>query len=286
MSAHTFQPRARQQWPLKKWLLWICLALVAVLQIYPLIWLVFFSLKTNIDIYSGNIMWLPSKFIWENYAVAFQDSNVGVYLLNSVIVTAATLFFTLTLASMASYAIARMHWKLKQTVFNIFLLGMMIPLHAALLPVFLVLKNIHLLNTYWALIIPYVGFAIPLAVLLLTNYFKTIPNEMEESAVIDGASVWRMFVSIIFPLAKPAISTIMIFTYLSSWNELMFAVTFINKQKLKTLTVGLMAMVGQHSTEWGPIGAGLVVATIPTMLIYVLLSKQVQNGMIAGAVKG
>ena len=212
-------------------------------------------------------MWLPSKFIWENYAVAFQDSDVGVYLLNSVIVTAATLFFTLTLASMASYAIARLPWKLKQTVFNIFLLGMLIPLHAALLPVFLVLKNIHLLNTYWALIIPYVGFAIPLAVLLLTNYFKTIPNEMEESAVIDGASVWRMFVSIIFPLAKPAISTIMIFTYLSSWNELMFAVTFINKQKLKTLTVGLMAMVGQHSTEWGPIGAGLVVATIPTMLI-------------------
>lgn len=264
----------------------VCLILIAAIQLYPLVWLVFFSFKDNIEIYSGNIMGWPTIWRVDNYSKAFVDADVGVYLFNSVLVTAVTIVVALLLSAMAAYAIARMRWKLSGATFNLFLTGMMIPLHAALLPVFLVLKSMRLLNTQLALIIPYVGFAIPLAILIFSNYMRTLPLEMEESAFIDGAGVLRTFVSIIVPLAKPVLATVAIFTYLNTWNELMFAVTFVNKQKLKTLTVGLMSMVGAHSTEWGPIGAGLVIATLPTIIIYIFLSGQVQKSMIAGALKG
>lgn len=267
-------------------ILQLCLLLVAGMQLYPLIWLVFFSFKDNIEIYSGNIMGMPQTWRFENYSKAFVDADIGVYLFNSVFVTAVTIAVSMLLAAMAAYAIARMRWKLSNVVFNLFLTGMMIPLHAALLPVFLVLKNMKLLNTHLALILPYIGFSLPLAILVFSNYMRTIPLEMEESAFIDGAGVFRTFFSIIIPLIKPVLATVAIFTYLNTWNELMFAVTLVNKQSLKTLTVGLMAMVGAHSTEWGPIGAGLVIATLPTILIYIFLSRQVQKSMIAGALKG
>ncbi len=267
-------------------ILQICLLLIAAVQLYPLVWLVFFSFKDNVEIYSGNIMGMPQIWRFENYSKAFVDADIGVYLFNSVLVTAVTIAVSMLLAAMAAYAIARMRWKLSGAVFNLFLMGMMIPLHAALLPVFLVLKNMKLLNTHLALILPYIGFAMPLAILVFSNYMRTIPLEMEESAFIDGASVLRTFFAIIVPLIKPVLATVAIFTYLNTWNELMFAVTLVNKQSLKTLTVGLMAMVGAHSTEWGPIGAGLVIATLPTILIYILLSGQVQKSMIAGALKG
>ena len=269
-----------------KYVLGIFLGIIAVIQLYPLVWLVFFSLKSNFDIYAGNIMGLPAKFIWSNYSKALIDSRVGIYYLNSCFVTLATIVISGLLAAMAAYAVERMHWKFNRLVMGIFLLGLMIPIHAALLPVFLILKQIKLLNSYLALILPYIGFALPMAILIIANFLNGIPREMEESAFIDGCTVWKSFVFIIFPLIVPAIATVSIFTYLSTWNELMFAITFVNKATYQTLTVGIMSMVGQHSTEWGPIGAGLVIATIPTLVIYVFLSNQVQRSLVVGAVKG
>ena len=167
-----------------------------------------------------------------------------------------------------------------------FLMGLMVPIHAALLPDFIFLRQTRLINTYWALILPYVAFAIPTSIIILSSFMQSIPRDIEEAACIDGCNIYRIFISIISPLMKPAIATISIFTFLSAWNELMFAIIFINKQQLKTITVGIMSMAGQYTTDWGPIGAGLVVATIPTLLIYVMLSAQVQNSLITGAVKG
>lgn len=267
-------------------LLGALLGVLAVIQLYPLVWLVFFSLKNNIDIYTGNIMGLPTKFLWSNYSKALIDSQVGLYFFNSCFVTLMTIIVSGAISAMAAYAIERMHWKLSRLAMNVFLLGLMIPIHATLLPVFLILKQLNLLNSYLAMILPYVGFALPMAVLIITNFLNGIPKEMEESAFLDGCSVWKAFLSIIFPLVVPAVATVSIFTYLSTWNELMFAITFVNKQLFRTLTVGIMSMVGQHSTEWGPIGAGLVIATAPTLIIYILLSNQVQKSLVVGAVKG
>nr|WP_255807254.1 carbohydrate ABC transporter permease [Cohnella mopanensis] len=262
------------------------MVLVAITQIYPLVWLAFFSLKDNGEIFSGDVLSFPKKFLWSNYAKALSDGNILSYFFNSVLVTALSIILVLILASMTGYAITRMNWKLSNLTMTLILLGMMVPIHAALLPLFMVLKNLHLLNTYWSLIIPYVAFGIPMAVFILGSFFKGIPRELEESAVIDGCGIYRTFFSIILPLVSPAVATVAIFTFLSCWNELMFAVTFINNTAYQTLTVGMMSMVGTYITQWGIIGAGLMISTIPTIIIYLLLNKQVQKSMIAGAVKG
>jgi raffinose/stachyose/melibiose transport system permease protein len=267
-------------------LLQVFLIAWAVIQLYPLLWLALFSLKDNSDIFGGNIAGLPKPFHWENYPDALNQGGVLSYFFNSVFVTALTILLTLLLSSMAAYAITRMTWRLSKPVMMFLLLGMMVPVHAALLPLFTVMSRTHLLNSFWALIVPYTAFGIPLAVFILSGFLAGIPKEMEESAAIDGASVYRLFFTIILPLVKPAIATVAIFTYLASWNELMFAVTFISKKEFKTLTVGIMSMVGSYVTRWGPIGAGLMIATIPTIIIYIALSNQVQKSMIAGAVKG
>ncbi|MDR1470357.1 MAG: carbohydrate ABC transporter permease [Spirochaetaceae bacterium] len=258
----------------------------AVIQIYPLIWLALFSLKDNAEIFGGNIAGFPKTPKWENYPDALKQGGVLIYFFNSLLVTGVTIVMTVLLSSTTAYAISRMKWKLSGKVMTFLLLGMMIPVHAALLPLFIVLSRLKLLNTYLALVLPYVAFALPLGVFILSGFLTGIPREMEESAAIDGAHIYRTFFSIIAPLIRPAIATVAIFTYLASWNELMFAVTFISRKEFSTLTVGIMSMVGSYVTRWGPIGAGLMIATIPTIIIYILLSKQVQKSMIAGAVKG
>jgi raffinose/stachyose/melibiose transport system permease protein len=166
--------------PIGKIVLQIFLVIVAVVQIYPLVWLAFFSLKDNSEIFSGNVAGLPAHWLWSNYNVALTNGNVITYFLNSVFVTAATIVLVLILASMSAYAISRMNWKLSKATMNLILLGMMVPIHAALLPLFVVLRNLKMLNSYWALIIPYVAFGIPLAVLIFTSFFNGIPKELEE----------------------------------------------------------------------------------------------------------
>mgnify|MGYP002511174568 FL=1 len=264
----------------------VCLLAIAVIQIFPLFWLFGFSLKDNNEIFGGNIAGLPQNWRFSNYESAFNQANVLKYLLNSILVTAATILITVVLAATAAYAIQRMIWKGRNFAMKGILVGMMVPIHAVLLPLFIVLSKIKLLNTYWALIIPYVAFGLPLAVYLFSSFMVSIPKEMEEAAAIDGCNIYKLFFRVMLPLIRPAIATVSIFTFISSWNELMFAVTFINKQEYKTLTVGIMSMVGAYTTKWGEIGAGLMIATVPTVLIYLLLSDQVQNSLVAGAVKG
>ncbi|AFK86471.1 MULTISPECIES: carbohydrate ABC transporter permease [Thermoanaerobacterium] len=268
------------------YLLEAMLVIWAIIQLYPLFWLFLFSVKNNTEIFGGNILGFPRIWQWSNYSEALSSGNVGRYFINSSIVTILTIVISSILVSTSAYAIVRMKWKYSKLVLTIFLMGMMVPIHATLLPLFIILKDLNLLNTYASLVIPYVAFAIPMGIFILTGFLYTIPKELEESAFLDGCSIYKSFYYIILPLIRPALATIAIFTYLSTWNELMFANTFINSDAIKTLTVGIMSLSGQYQTEWGPIGAGLVIATIPTILIYVLLSEQVQKSLVVGAVKG
>lgn len=268
------------------YLLEAMLVIWAIIQLYPLFWLFLFSVKNNTEIFGGNILGFPRIWQWSNYSEALSSGNVGRYFINSSIVTILTIVISSILVSTSAYAIVRMKWKYSKLVLTIFLTGMMVPIHATLLPLFIILKNLNLLNTYASLVIPYVAFAIPMGIFILTGFLYTIPRELEESAFLDGCSIYKSFYYIILPLIRPALATIAIFTYLSTWNELMFANTFINSDAIRTLTVGIMSLSGQYQTEWGPIGAGLVIATIPTILIYVLLSEQVQKSLVVGAVKG
>ncbi len=262
----------------------ILLIAVTIIQLFPLYWMFTFSLKSNKEIFGGNIVGFPENWEWDNYARVFEKAHLGRYLFNSMVVTGATILFTLVLSAMATYAIVRLIWKLSKVVYFIFLTGMMLSIHAVLLPLFVNMKP--LLDTYWALIIPYVAFAMPTAILLMVGTLEALPKELEEAAFIDGANIYRVFWQIIMPLMKPILSTVAILTFLSSWNEMMLAIAFVSGEKYKTITVGVNDMVGKYSTKWGLIGAGLTIATIPTLVLYVFLSKNIQKSLAMGAVKG
>ena len=257
---------------------------ITVVQLCPLYWMFTFSLKSNREIFGGNIVGLPENWEWANYAKVFEKAHLGRYLFNSTVVTGLTIAFTLILSAMATYAIVRLKWKLSKFVYFIFLTGMMLSIHAVLLPLFVNMKPV--LDTYWALIIPYVAFAMPTAILLMVGTLEALPKELEEAAFIDGANIYRVFWQIIMPLLKPILSTVAILTFLSAWNEMMLAIAFVSGEKYKTITVGVNDMVGKYSTKWGLIGAGLTIATIPTLFLYVFLSKNIQKSLAMGAVKG
>ena len=262
----------------------VILLVVAFIQLFPLYWMFTFSLKSNAEIFGGNIVGLPQNWEWENYVEIFSRANMGRYMLNSVIVTALTIFFTALLSTMATYAIVRLKWKLSRVVYLVFLVGMMLSIHAVLLPLFVNLKPV--LDTYAALVLPYVAFNMPTAILLMVGSLEGLPKEMEEAAIIDGASIYRIFFQIIMPMMMPILSTVAILTFLSAWNELMLAIAFVSGEDAKTMTVGVNDMVGKYSTKWGLIGAGLTVATIPTLVMFAFFSNNVQKSLTMGAIKG
>ncbi|WZL81050.1 carbohydrate ABC transporter permease [Vallitaleaceae bacterium 9-2] len=271
---------------LKKELQFLLLIIIALTQIFPLYWLITFSLKTNNEIFGDNVLGLPETWRWVNYTTALNDGGILRYFMNSVIYSGLTVVFVGILSAMAAYAIARMHWKHKTLVFSIFTLGIMIPIQATLLPLFQMMDWMGLKGGYLGLLIPYIAFGIPMSIMILTGFYKAIPREMEEAAYIDGCGIFRSFITIILPIMRPAIATASIFTFLGTWNELIFANTLIDSSTYRTLPVGIMSFAGQYTTDWGLIGAGMVIATLPTILIYFLLSNQVQQSLMAGAVKG
>lgn len=262
----------------------IFLIVFAAIQLFPLYWMITFSLKGNMEIFGGNVLGLPETWRFDNYTKVVEETKLVRYFINSIVVTGLTIFFTLLFSAMITYGIVRLKWKLSKAVYTLFLIGMMIPIHAVLLPLFLNLDPV--LNSYVSLILPYTAFAMPLGILIMVGVLEGLPKELEEAAFIDGASIYKIFFHIILPLLTPALSTVAILTFLSSWNELMLAVTFISDSRFKTITTGVMELIGKYSTQWGPVGAGLVIATIPTLILYIALSENVQKSLAAGAVKG
>ena len=262
------------------------LLLIAIAQIFPLYWLITFSLKSNTEIFGENVIGLPKIWRWDNYVTALSSSNLIRYFLNSVLYTVVTVVVAGVIAAMAAYAVSRMIWKMRNIVYGLFMIGIMIPAQAALLPLFQILDKLGLKGGYLGLMIPYIAGALPMSIMILVGFYRGIPREMEEAAYIDGCGIFKCFVQIILPMVKPAIATASIFTFLGTWNELMLANTFVDSDMYRTLPVGIMSLAGQYSTEWGLIGAGMVIATLPTIIIYFFLSKQVQESLVVGAVKG
>ena len=267
-------------------LIQLFLVIWTVACLFPLYWLFTFSLKDNNEIFGGNVVGLPHNWIWSNYANAWGAGKISLYLRNSVITTAVTLLLTLLLSFMSSYGLLRMRWKGQKATLTYLLLGLMIPMHAALLPLLGVLLKLNVLSTHWGLIIPYTAFNIPMAILIISGFIGAIPYDMEEAAFIDGSGIYRTAFTIILPMMLPAMVTAAIFVFLQVWNELLMASVFVSSDNVRTLTVGIQQMFGQYQTDWGPIGAALVIGTLPTLILYLCMSSQVQRSLIVGAVKG
>ena len=255
-------------------------------SLFPLYYMLMFSLKDNSEIFGSNVIGLPKHWLWSNYKKALIAGNMGLYFFNSCVVTGLTILFTILFSLMAAYALERMIWKGRKQINALFMLGLTVPIHAAILPIFIILRKFHMLNSYQSLIVPYVAFALAMAIIICSSFMISIPVELEESACIDGAGIYKIFWVIICPLMKPAFASVAIFTFLQAWNELMFAIIYISDSKYRTLSVGIQSLSGAYTTDWGPIGAGLVIATFPTLIIYLFMSKKIQSSLMAGAIKG
>lgn len=265
----------------------IPLWLYFVISIYPLIWMISYSLKNNDEIFVTNPFGFPTKFRIENYVTAWSQFNIPQYFVNSVVVSTIATALILILALMFSFAVSRLVWKFSGYVRIYMLIGMFIPLQVIMVPLAILVRDFHLANTYGALILPYVAMGLPFSTMVFYGYLKGIPREVEEAACIDGASVYRMFWQVAVPMVLPAIATVAIFQFLNNWNEFTLAYILISDETMKTLPLGLLFFQGQYSTDWGGMGAVMTIASLPMIIVYLFFSEQVEKAMTVGsAVKG
>ena len=286
MESEVRREHAVEKFGARKVVIYVILVLWALINLFPVYWMFTFSLKTNEEIFGKNLIGLPWEWRWSNYVSAWHTGNMPLYFFNSVVVSVSAIALVIIASMMATYAITRLTWKWSAHVNAFFMLGLTIPIHASIVPVYVTLKNMGLTNTYWALIFPYAAFSLAMGILICTGFMVEIPKELDEAARIDGCGPWKTFGVVILPLMKPATATISIYSFLQCWNELMFANIFNSDGKYRTLPVGVQQLSGQYTTEWGPIGAALVIATFPMLIVYIFMSKRIQESFVVGAVKG
>ncbi|WP_106770037.1 carbohydrate ABC transporter permease [Paenibacillus faecalis] len=266
-------------------LLKLLLLAYSLITLYPLYWLFISAFKTNQDFFN-NPYGLPEVWMKENIIRAWDLGNMGRAMINSTIVTVTAVVFTIVLSILAAYVLARFQFRFKKVVISLFLAGMLIPIHSTLVPLFLMMKEMGLLNTYGALILPYTAFELSIAIFLGMAYMSSIPREIEEAAMIDGNGWWGIFGRIILPLCSPIIATISILAFLRFWNDFSFALVFINSQELKTLPLSLSLFSDGFGTDYSLTMGAMAIAVIPTIVIYLILQEQIMKGMVAGSIKG
>lgn len=256
----------------------------AVAIIYPLLWMFLSGFKTTSQLFN-NTWALPESWSLVNYVAAWNQ-GVGMYFMNSVIVTVATIILTILFGSYAAYALSRFEFKHKRLVVMLVVGGLMLPPEVSLIPLYKLLQALHIYNTYFALIIPYTAFRIPFTVFLLSSYFVTLPREVEESAYMDGCSTFRVFWSIVLPMSRPIIATAALLTAMAAWNEFTFGLVFIESDRLKTIPVGLMNLRGAFSTNWSVLLAALSISALAMIFLFIIFQKQFVRGITSGGVKG
>lgn len=264
----------------------IIVSIMSVGQIFPLIWLLDFSLCKSSDLFSSGFLQWPQPFQWNNYYQAWVNGNYPHYLLNSLFVTSISIAVNIFLCITLGYAFTRMEWKLRNLFFTMIILGMMIPIHVTLAPNYLVFSRIGITDTYIGLILPYVAFSMALGVFVMSGFLKTIPRSIEESAVIDGCSIFRIIFQIILPMTKPAITTISILTFFNCWNEFIMAATFLSDEKYRTLPFSIMNFAGAYSSNYSAQFAVMFLAAFPALILYLIFNKHITKGATMGAIKG
>lgn len=266
-------------------LIYVFFCIMSVIYIAPIAWVVISSLKTRKELIKAPFA-LPEVLQWENYSFAWTAGKLGVAMRNSVIVCVLTLLLTMIIGSMAAFAIGKMQWKLANASMTYILIGMMIPIHCVIIPLFVRFARIGLSDSLIGVIIPYVTFSLPVTIFIMTGFFRSIPNELFESACIDGCTIYKMFFSIALPLSRTGLFVTGLMTFVANWNELLMAMVFISDDMKKTLPVSLSKFVGPYQTNYAQMFAAIVIAIIPTIIVYCIFSNQIVDGLTQGAVKG
>lgn len=268
-----------------KIIIYIFLVFMAVLYLAPLFWVFNVSFKTNAEIFTAPFA-LPKAPTIDNFTFAWTAGKLGIATLNSFLVCFITLILSMVIGSMAAFGIARLRWKLAKLSLTYFLLGMMIPVHCVLIPLFTRFAKVSLTNSLIGLVLPYLTFALPITIFIMVGFFEGMPNELIESACIDGATIYQIFFKVCLPLGKTGLFVTGLMTFIGNWNELLLAMVFISDDLKKTLPVSLSKFVGPYNTNYSQMFAAIIIAIIPTIIVYCAFSNQIVDGLTAGAVKG
>lgn len=252
---------------------------------FPLYWTISTSFRETAEIQKRSVSIIQRTFTLEHYQEALTGVNLMVSVKNSLVITLITVIITLIVGFLMGYAFSKLYFKGKKLVNSMVLMTQFIPMVAYIIPLYLIMAKLHLLNSLWCLLITYIGCSFPMAAVLLTNYIHDVPESLEEAAKIDGCGSFQAMFKIIFPLAKPGILSTAIFVFISIWQEYLVAVSFITKDEYKTVSVALKKFVHAHGTDWGGLMAGAVLISIPVVVLF-LFSKEGFADNIAGGVKG
>jgi raffinose/stachyose/melibiose transport system permease protein len=243
------------------------------------------AIKSKTDFFSGlNLFQLPPIPAWDNFVNAITQGNLAQYMLNDLIICCVKVPLGILVEAMAAFALTRLNMKHPTAMFIFFLIGMMLPMQTALVPISIVFNKLNLFNTYFGLFYIYIGFGISFGIMVFRGFFFGLPKELDEAAYIDGCNKWQLFTKIIFPVAKPATVTLIITDFLATWNEYLLASVIINDNKLKTVPVGLMTFVGEHGTDYGFLCAGVLISVVPVLVVYLVFQRYFVEGL-SGAVK-
>lgn len=264
---------------------YLALGTFTIFCLYPILWLLLGSFKTNEELYA-NPWGVPAAFSLDNYIYAIREGHILQYFQNSVIIAVVAVGVAAILSSMASYAITRMDWKLSKMTLRVFLLGMMIPVYAMIVPLFSMFNKMGLLNSRWSVIIPHIAISFPMAIFIMTGFMGAIPRELEEAAVMDGCTIYRLFFSVIVPISKSSIVTVAVVNFINVWNDLLLPQIFLTDSAKMTLPVGLTEFQGRYATNYVAEIAAVLITIVPSILVYIWLHKHIMEGMVAGAVKG
>lgn len=270
---------------IKRTSLYVMVVILLIFTGYPFLYMVSTSLKSMNEFFVNPFQVIPESFTFQNYTAVF-DMGLTTYFVNSLLITVSAVTLVVFVAALASYPLSRMRFKLNRPLFLLFVAGMMLPIHATLIPIFVLTQNMGLYDTLFALLGPYIAFSLPISIFILTQFMQEIPKELEEAAQMDGANHWKLFWKIMFPNLAPAIATIVIYNFVFLWTEFIFALILISSPGNMTLPLGLQNFYGEFSVNVPGLMAALTLASIPVIVVFLLAQEKVVKGLTGGAVKG
>jgi len=268
------------------WVTYLLALIFSCAALFPFLWMALSSVKPLRELYSVPPTWLPQNFSMENYTNVLFNSNIPRYFLNSVIISVGATAISIFLAALAAYGFARFNFRGKSGLQASILISQLLPTATILVPLYIILGHLGLINTYAGLILVYLIHTLPLCIWMLIGYFRSIPYEIEEAALVDGASRLTILFRIVLPLAVPGIVSTVVYCFVSTWNEFIFALVFATDSRVKTLPIGLAEFTSEFNTDWGAVMAASMVMTLPVVILFFGIQKLFVGGLTAGAAKG
>jgi raffinose/stachyose/melibiose transport system permease protein len=257
----------------------------SAMVVIPLVVLLSVALKSPVDLLNNPMGW-PARFVWSNFADAWNNAALGQALFNSVLITSATVLGLILCGALAAYPLARFVGPWSQRIYLYFVAGLIVPIQLGLFPLYKEMHDLQLINTYYGVILLYIAVNLPFVIFLYTGFIKTVPRELEEAALLDGAGPMRTFWWVVFPLLRPATATVAITSALSTWNDFFIPLIFLQRDGMQTLPLAIYNFVGQYNNNWSLIFASVIISSLPLIILFLLLQRYFIKGIAAGALRG